>query len=73
LQNPITNGLVFQIKECDSGVFYAPSEGTFYESLSPQEPPLVKAGDVVDAGTAICIISLSKVMQHIDADKKNAH
>ena len=41
--------------------------GTFYESSSPEDPPFMKIGDVVEKGTVVCIIEAMKVMNEIKA------
>jgi len=44
-----------------------PLTGTFYASSSPGKPPLVKAGDEVDAGTPVCIVEAMKLFNQIKA------
>jgi len=43
--------------------------GTFYNSLSEGQPPLVKVRDVIKPGQKICIIEAMKIMREISADK----
>jgi acetyl-CoA carboxylase biotin carboxyl carrier protein len=45
----------------------SPMVGTFYASAAPDEPPLVKPGDRVDANTVVCIIEAMKVMNEVKA------
>jgi len=43
--------------------------GTFYNSLSEDQPPLVKVKDVIKPGQKICVIEAMKIMREISADK----
>ncbi len=43
----------------------APIVGTFYQSASPDKPPLVKVGDKVKEGDLLCIIEAMKIMNEI--------
>ncbi len=46
----------------------SPMVGTFYLSASPDAPPYVEVGQVVDAETVVCIIEAMKVMNEIKAE-----
>ncbi len=48
----------------------SPISGTFYRSPSPGAPPFVNEGDIVSAGSDLCIIEAMKVMNRIKAEKK---
>lgn len=48
----------------------SPINGIFYRSPSPGAPPLVNEGDIVSAGSDLCIIEAMKVMNKIKAEKK---
>ncbi|MCS7231692.1 MAG: biotin/lipoyl-containing protein [Elusimicrobiota bacterium] len=48
----------------------SPLNGVFYRSPSPGAAPFVKEGDVVSAGSVLCIIEAMKVMNEIKAEKK---
>ncbi len=48
----------------------SPMVGTFYRSSSPDKPPLVKVGDSVDTGQAVCIIEAMKLFNEIESDVK---
>jgi acetyl-CoA carboxylase biotin carboxyl carrier protein len=48
----------------------APLNGTFYRSPSPQHPPFVQEGTVVDQGAVLCLIDAMKVMNEIRAESK---
>ncbi len=43
--------------------------GTFYNSLSDDQPPLVKVKDIIKRGQKICVIEAMKIMREISADK----
>jgi len=43
--------------------------GTFYNSLSEDQPPLVKVKDIIKPGQKICVIETMKIMREISADK----
>jgi acetyl-CoA carboxylase biotin carboxyl carrier protein len=44
-----------------------PSMGVFYRSPSPGAPPFVEVGDIVEAGTTMCIVEVMKLMNPIQA------
>ncbi len=44
--------------------------GTFYRSPSPQSPPYVQEGDIVNENTVICIIEAMKIFNEIKAGVK---
>jgi acetyl-CoA carboxylase biotin carboxyl carrier protein len=48
----------------------APMVGTFYRSASPDAPPFVNEGDVVDEGQVVCIIEAMKLFNEIQAEKR---
>lgn len=48
----------------------SPMVGTFYASPSPDSPPFVKPGQMVDSEDVVCIIEAMKVMNEIKADIK---
>lgn len=56
--------------EAPSAVITSPLMGTFFRSSSPQSLPFVKDGDVVDAGTTLCIVEAMKVMNEIKAERR---
>ena len=43
----------------------APMIGTFYTSPTPNDPPFVSEGDIVDAGQTVGIIEAMKIMNEI--------
>lgn len=45
-----------------------PITGIFYRSSSPQSVPFVKEGEIVNAGSNLCIIEAMKVMNEIKSD-----
>jgi acetyl-CoA carboxylase biotin carboxyl carrier protein len=48
----------------------SPMVGTFYRSASPDAPPYVEVGQVVEEETVVCIIEAMKVMNEIKAECK---
>lgn len=50
----------------------SPMVGTFYAASSPEDPSFVKAGDLVDKNTVVCIIEAMKVMNEIKANLTGA-
>ncbi|RJQ54511.1 MAG: acetyl-CoA carboxylase biotin carboxyl carrier protein [Actinobacteria bacterium] len=48
----------------------APMVGTFYRSPSPDSPPFVEVGDVVEEGQSLCILEAMKLMNEIGAEEK---
>lgn len=46
----------------------APIVGTFYRAASPDSPPFVKEGDVVEVGQTLCILEAMKVMNELEAE-----
>jgi acetyl-CoA carboxylase biotin carboxyl carrier protein len=48
-------------------VIESPMVGTYYTSRSPDAPPLVTVGSVVQQGTIVCIIEAMKVFTDIPA------
>jgi acetyl-CoA carboxylase biotin carboxyl carrier protein len=47
----------------------APMVGTFYHAPSPDAPPFVKVGDVVEAGQQIGIVEAMKLMNAVEAEQ----
>jgi len=48
----------------------APMVGTFYRTPSPEAPPYVEVGQVVEPGQVICIIEAMKLMNEIKSEIK---
>ncbi len=46
----------------------SPIVGTFYRSSSPEKPPYVKVGDVIEKGQVVCIVEAMKLFNEIEAD-----
>ncbi len=46
----------------------SPFVGTFYRGPSPDAPPFVEIGDVVQKGKTLCIIEAMKLMNEIEAE-----
>lgn len=48
---------------------HSPMVGTLYTSPSPDAPPFVTLGQMVNAGDTLCIIEAMKMFNEIEADK----
>jgi oxaloacetate decarboxylase alpha subunit len=48
----------------------APMVGTFYRAPSPDAPPYVNMGDIVETGQVVCIIEAMKLMNEIKSEVK---
>jgi oxaloacetate decarboxylase alpha subunit len=48
----------------------SPMVGTFYRSPSPEAPPFVEVGDVVEVGQVVCIVEAMKLMNEIKSEVK---
>ncbi|MCL6590982.1 MAG: acetyl-CoA carboxylase biotin carboxyl carrier protein [Firmicutes bacterium] len=46
----------------------APMVGTFYRAPSPEAPPYVQVGQVIEAGQVVCIIEAMKLMNEIESE-----
>lgn len=46
----------------------APMVGTFYRSPSPEAPPYVEVGQMVEPGQVVCIIEAMKLMNEIKSE-----
>ena len=42
--------------------------GTFYRSASPENPPFVNVGDIINEGDTICIIEAMKLFNEIESE-----
>lgn len=48
----------------------SPIVGTFYRKASPEAPPFVEVGSVVDKGQTVCLVEAMKLFNEIEADYK---
>lgn len=48
----------------------APMVGTFYRAPSPEAPPYVEIGQIIEAGQVVCIIEAMKLMNEIKSEVK---
>lgn len=46
----------------------SPMVGTFYRAPSPDKPPYVEVGDIVQPGQVVCIIEAMKLFNEIQAE-----
>jgi acetyl-CoA carboxylase biotin carboxyl carrier protein len=47
----------------------SPFVGTFYRSPSPETPPFVEVGTVIQKGQVLCIVEAMKLMNEIEAER----
>ena len=63
-----------EAKEADTGnqenytEVPSPIVGTFYRSASPDKPPYVKVGDVIEVGQVLCVIEAMKLFNEIESE-----
>jgi acetyl-CoA carboxylase biotin carboxyl carrier protein len=48
----------------------APMVGTFYRAPSPESPPYVEVGQIIEPGQVVCIIEAMKLMNEIKSEVK---
>lgn len=48
----------------------APMVGTFYRAPSPDAPPFVESGSMIEPGQVVCIIEAMKLMNEIKSEVK---
>jgi len=48
----------------------SPIVGTFYRKASPEAPPFVEVGGVVEKGQTVCLVEAMKLFNEIEADYK---
>jgi len=46
----------------------SPIVGTFYRSSSPDKPPYIKVGDVIQEGDVVCIVEAMKLFNEIESE-----
>jgi len=46
----------------------SPIVGTFYRKSSPEAPPFVEVGSVVEKGQTVCLVEAMKLFNEIEAD-----
>ena len=49
-------------------IIKSPIVGTFFSAPSPNAPPFVQLGDVVEVGQVLCIIEAMKLMNEIESE-----
>lgn len=52
----------------DLYVIKSPIVGTYYAAATPNAPPFVKAGDMVEVGQVLCIVEAMKLMNEIESE-----
>jgi antagonist of KipI len=64
---PLTQHAAPATQHDDTTEITAPVLGTFYRRRSPEEPPLVEAGDTVEAGALLGLIEVMKTYHEVTA------
>jgi acetyl-CoA carboxylase biotin carboxyl carrier protein len=68
-QTPVVAPSVEESEPTKKGEYItSPMVGTFYRAPSPDSPPFVKVGDVVNKGQTIGIIEAMKIFNEIEAE-----
>ncbi len=65
ISEPITIIPQDKVEIKEGNIVKAPIVGTFYQSSSPDKPPIVKVGDKVKEGDLLCILEAMKIMNEI--------
>lgn len=55
-------------KNADMQDIKSPMIGTFYRSASPEKPPFVNVGDIINKGDVVCIIEAMKLFNEIESE-----
>lgn len=58
-----------ELPELSENMVISPMVGTFYLSPSPDAAPLIRLGQQVEQGQAVCIIEAMKMMNQIEAHR----
>jgi acetyl-CoA carboxylase biotin carboxyl carrier protein len=58
------------VEDAKTGIIKSPMVGTFYKASSPDSPPFVKIGDMIEPGKTVCIIEAMKIMNEIKSEIK---
>ncbi len=64
------SGEPIQQKPSNTLEIKAPMVGTFYRAPSPEAPPYVEVGQIIEAGQVVCIIEAMKLMNEIKSEVK---
>jgi acetyl-CoA carboxylase biotin carboxyl carrier protein len=54
----------------DHRIITSPIVGTFYRTPSPDSPPYVEVGSVVEKGDVVCTLEAMKLMNQLEAEYK---
>jgi acetyl-CoA carboxylase biotin carboxyl carrier protein len=67
--SPVAHPVQATEQALDQGkAIISPMVGTFYRAPSPDAPPFVEVGSVVEKGDTLCLIEAMKMMNEIEAE-----
>jgi acetyl-CoA carboxylase biotin carboxyl carrier protein len=69
IARPLMPAADTQPEDTESNELRAPLFGVVHLQRSPDEPPLVKVGQAVKAGQALCVIEAMKVFNEVRAER----
>ena len=64
---PAVPAAVDLVAKIDRGIA-SPMVGTFYRAASPESPPFVDVGQIVEIGQVVCIVEAMKLMNEIKSE-----
>jgi len=70
LQSPAPSKTAEKVEKKPGTEIKSPMVGTFYRAPSPEAPPYVNMGDMVEPGQVICMIEAMKLMNEIKSEVK---
>ncbi len=69
-QQPVQGQTEVSSKPANRKEITSPMVGTFYRAPSPDSPPYVEVGEIVEVGQVVCIVEAMKLMNEIKSEIK---
>src|SRR5690554_53854 len=66
--HPPESSVLPEPPKTENQIITSPLVGTFYRTPSPDSPPYVEVGSVVEKGQILCTLEAMKIMNHLEAD-----